>query len=700
MPRTYGKSKGKAKQARLSFVPPAFGSDDKDEEPSRNANLRYSHPSKSTVRRERSAAEGSLKSAPERSPSVRVEPEVEPVEKRKSRKKDKKSKKGSLQISSSKKASPSTPLSSPPSLKDSESESDIEVVHSVRKHNRVITRKKDEISEPEDAQAEEDSDLEITHSARKPTRNRNMKRERGTLETPETQDPEVEEESESDVETLPSARKSSRHMNMKREREDTPETEIPQAEDESDVEIMQSARKKTRALKRKREASESEDQQAVAESDADEVVSRPRRKLRRGGAPQPIVVDDDLDEEGEDRITPSKSPNLPHTPRRDSAQDRIDLDEDLEDLQDSVVKTSRTRGNVPNSARAKRQQHLEALRRRRAGQREESDEDNQLSPTVEDEQENSEDEDEDENREEEEAPVRQPQFRNWADESEGSDVESTIGANEDLDRYEDDFVDEDEDEQLGAPAGLEDIPIEFSRHAYKQMKDYFQDAVEWMVHNQLNPAFPRSDPVYKVAFDKLEAEVRGRTGSQLVSSVWNTNFRRSLLARPQIEVTAYPTDFNHPCDACNRSGHPASFDVKLHGKAYALDTLEPLADADSDDEQSSNEDESDEQDRDREGYTLPDEDTHFYLGRHCMKNASMAHTLTHWRVHLNEWVVEHLRIKGQFSDKKILKRSQYSQRKKNKSAAKAFNKMVEEEEVKKLWRDFHINLRNAREAAV
>lgn len=209
--------------------------------------------------------------------------------------------------------------------------------------------------------------------------------------------------------------------------------------------------------------------------------------------------------------------------------------------------------------------------------------------------------------------MRQPQFKAWANESESSDVESTLGANEDLDQYEDDFVLEDEDEKLGVPSGLDDMPIEFSRHAYKQLKDYFQDAVEWMVHNQLNPAFPRSDPVYRVAFDKLEAEVRGRTGSQLVSSVWSTDFRKALLARPNIEITTYPIEFSHPCDACNRSGHPASFDVKLAGKAYSLDTLEPLSDADSDDEHS--ESEGKEQERDRDGFILPDEDTRFRLGR-------------------------------------------------------------------------------------
>lgn len=281
----------------------------------------------------------------------------------------------------------------------------------------------------------------------------------------------------------------------------------------------------------------------------------------------------------------------------------------ISNIHGSVVKTSRTRGNVANSARAQRQRHLEALRRRRAGKKEEDDGEDQLSPQPE-----ASGSEQSENEDEEEPPVRQPQFRSWANGSESSDVESTIGANEDLDRYEDDFVLDDEDDKLGAPSGLEDMPIEFSRHAYKQLKDYFQDAVEWMVQNQLNPAFPRSDPVYKVAFDKLDVEVQGRTGSQFVSPVWNTDFRRALLARPLMETTTYPTDFNHPCDACNRTGHPASFDVKLTGKAYSLETLEPLADADSDEEQSESE-QNDDQERDREGYTLPDEDTHFYLGR-------------------------------------------------------------------------------------
>ena len=173
---------------------------------------------------------------------------------------------------------------------------------------------------------------------------------------------------------------------------------------------------------------------------------------------------------------------------------------------------------------------------------------------------------------------------------------------------------EDDTTELGVP--MEEMPFEFTRHAYKQPKEYFRDVVGWMVHNRLDPAFPRDDAMYKVAFMKLEDEVKGRAGSQLISSVWNSEFVRALRARPHMELSSYPTEFGHSCDACNRSGHPASTDMRLYGKAYSLETLEPLSDESSEDadtSESSSEDSGVE--RDRDGHELPDEEKRFYLGR-------------------------------------------------------------------------------------
>lgn len=398
--------------------------------------------------------------------------------------------------------------------------------------------------------------------------------------------------------------------------------------------------------KRKRSASSDEEEserKQTDESDAEEVVSGPRRKLRRGGASKPPVVavdedEDDDDEEDEPVVaTPSRRKRIapsdenPETPKRDSDQAKLDIEADLEDLQDSgslhvdrtddhgkwianfslVVKDTRTRGHLANSARSKRQEQLERLRRRRAGDKTEDPTDSEAEPGEESEADSG-SEDEDENENENGGGLLGPfttatlQAQLTGDQ-ENSDVESIPASNEDLDRYDEDFVDEDDNDPLGIPTGLEDMPIEFTRHAYKQTKEYFRDAIEWMVQNKLNPEFPRSAALYKVAFSKVEDQVKGRTGSQLISSVWNAGFHRALLARPHIEVTTFPLSSEHPCDACNRSKHPASFDVKLYGKAYSLDTLEDIKDED---------DEGDEDETDRDGNILPNESTRFFLGRY------------------------------------------------------------------------------------
>jgi hypothetical protein len=198
-------------------------------------------------------------------------------------------------------------------------------------------------------------------------------------------------------------------------------------------------------------------------------------------------------------------------------------------------------------------------------------------------------------------------------EIEDSDVEPEIPVNEDLDQYEDDFVQEDTEGELGAPP---EMPFEFTSSTYKEPKDYFQDVVEWMVHNKLNPAFPRSELRYRYAVTKLEDEVNGRTGSQLMSSTWSDYFRRALTERPFIEVTAFPIRDGSFCDACNRSGHPASFDIKLHGKTYSRQTLEPLSDDDSEFQ--------DEREWESSSDLIPDGDTRFLLGRSVIDSLRLA----------------------------------------------------------------------------
>ncbi|KGO50290.1 protein of unknown function DUF4211 [Penicillium expansum] len=441
--------------------------------------------------------------------------------------------------------------------------------------------------------------------------------------------------------------------------------------------------------------------------DSNESVAPSTVKRRRLARPAVVPKSDDDDSDVPLASSPVKrlrrgqekeAPQAPHTPRHISKQARLDIAEDLEDLQDSVVKKSRTRGRNVESARDKRMKHLEALRRRRAGVKDEEQDD----------EEEEEEEDEDEDEDEDDSDVQEI-GRPGSDASPSgcglwqhhnndySDIESAIDPNENLDRYEDDFVLEDEVDDLGVPT--EEIPFEFTRHAYKQPKEYFRDVIGWMVQNKLNPAFPRSDDMYKMAFMKLEDEVKGRAGSQLISSVWNPSFVYALQARPHIEIAAFPTEENHPCDACRRSGHPASSDIKLYGKAYSLQTLEPLEDenddSDDNDEDSNNDDDGKE--RDRDGHVITPENVRYFLGKQCKARAQLAHTLTHWRYHLNEWVIDFLDRTGHMDDDEILRRNDMSIKRKTRNANEVLGSMTETGEVDKLWRDFHINLKSARE---
>ena len=180
----------------------------------------------------------------------------------------------------------------------------------------------------------------------------------------------------------------------------------------------------------------------------------------------------------------------------------------------------------------------------------------------------------------------------------------------DVDDYDEDFVTDDGEGPVGAPTGLEEMPLQFTRHAHKRIKEYFKDVVEWMVHNKLNRAFARDDPVYRVAFFKLDDEVKGFAGSKFLSSAWLGDFARAIKARPELTILDIPTMFEKKCDACNRSGHPASFRIEFSGKAYNHYSLEPVSD---------DEDDSDEADdavsHDERGNPIPSADKQYFVGR-------------------------------------------------------------------------------------
>lgn len=278
---------------------------------------------------------------------------------------------------------------------------------------------------------------------------------------------------------------------------------------------------------------------------------------------------------------------------------------------------------------------------------------------------------------------------------------------ENRDEYEDDFVvDEDEDSQIEAV--LEEMPLEFTMHQHKGVKHHFKYVIEWMVHKKLNPAYQRNDPIYRMAFQKVDDEAKGYAGSKFTSSQWKPEFSRALHARPIFEeLTEKKAVLERGCEACGRSNHPATFRVAFRGKAYNPHTLEKLKDegaetdtSDSDDGQSGDESNDDAQSKDMNGNALISEDHEFLVGRFCKANASTSHSLLHWRWHLNDWVLDYLEAQGYTTPAKIVEREGWSDRKRSKYANKVTDEMENAGEIKKLWRDFKLNMEDARERKV
>ncbi|GAB1742237.1 hypothetical protein NU219Hw_g7794t1 [Hortaea werneckii] len=401
----------------------------------------------------------------------------------------------------------------------------------------------------------------------------------------------------------------------------------------------------------------------------------------------------------------SENEQQPVTPRKRllSRQDQEDLDEDLDFLGPSSDQEAlnRTPQTTQAKKKAARLSALEQLKRKRSKQPE-------LVPLDE----------EDEEGESAEEPLGYPD----EGEDDGSSEVEEIGyapptstsAMFQADEDDEDFVEEGE-EGDGPTAIPEGMPIEFTPYARKKAKELFKFAVEWMVQKKLNPAFDMQNEIYDLTFRKLDDEVKGLAGSKFTSSAWTPNFTMAVRSRPEIAIEAYEESEgaagwrnDGKCDACNRGGHPATWQVQFQGKPYHPATLEDVStrldsdgnsDSESDDAASSNDADSDDGDQpgyDHTGRQIPAANTIYYVGKFCMANARTAHTLTHWRWHLYQWAVMWLTKSGYMTDAKVVKRDGWSSTKRRKYANKVVDRMEADGVVGDLWREFRRNLDEAR----
>ncbi|KAG9836541.1 hypothetical protein KCU98_g8885, partial [Aureobasidium melanogenum] len=474
-----------------------------------------------------------------------------------------------------------------------------------------------------------------------------------------------DDESEDDLPTTPA-------VNRKRKRQaesSSPLALIPDDEDDDSDVVVTGSRKRSHSTKKQASPPQSE-----SDPDDEPPSSRSRKRLRRVKDSAPMIT-----------IT---------------EEERQDLEDDLVDLASSGSDTEvRVSQRNKSSQKSARQLALERLKARRKAP---------MSSIVE--VEDDEDEDEDQVDDEEE------DYNQSSDEEEEDDdlPEPSTNRTTRKQMFAEDEDDEgfviDDDGPLGVPTN---VPIAFTRYASMKAKDLFRFAIDWMVQKKINPAFQMDDEIYDLTFKKLDDEVKGLAGSKFQSAAWTSKFTLALQARPDLLSARLDRQSSahfgrDKCDACNRSGHPATYEVKFEGKPYDKNSLEPVAprkdtndDSDEDGDDSSSESSVDENapvNYDSQGRKILPEETVFYLGKFCMSNAETAHSLQHWRYHLYEWVVEYLESAGWNTPKLIVKRDKWSVRKRRKHANKIVDIMEEQGKIKALYSDFKKEIDTARNA--
>ncbi|KAH6724364.1 hypothetical protein BKA61DRAFT_28404 [Leptodontidium sp. MPI-SDFR-AT-0119] len=492
--------------------------------------------------------------------------------------------------------------------------------------------------------------------------------------------------------SVPKARKSSKPTFV----------EIESEVDEDDDPIVSSPKRSQRPLHKPR-----------VESDSDEVRSSP---LKRRRATQ--VLEDDEDEDDYDPvISPLKRSR--HVAESDDSDDiapspmkrrRPVVDSDSDSDLPSINKLSRkekgkerarsTSGppETPMRTRAKTRRHrtakekqMELLRRRRAG---ENIEELTESESEEDDEDDFQKLDEFDDEEDSPDQVKKPPK---------AKVRRQRGDSSDEQAGESDFVIEDNDGPLGVPNYAHLMPLEFTQAAHKPLKEHFRDVVEWMVQNKLNPGFTWNDPVYNQAFQKLDNEYLGFADSKFVSTQWTAAFTRAVYARPTILISKLAPGEGidvlgeSKCEPCNHRNHHPSYALQFAGKAYHKATLEEI-DSESDDSDDSDEDsDSDKASVNSKGQPLPSIDKIWMSGSVCKQNAEQAHTLIHWRWHLNDWVVGNLEEQGYLEPAKLAAREKLTTNKRMKLANSVVDAWGADRTIKNLYHDFKSQLETARE---
>ncbi|KAK2466894.1 hypothetical protein APHAL10511_001152 [Amanita phalloides] len=167
------------------------------------------------------------------------------------------------------------------------------------------------------------------------------------------------------------------------------------------------------------------------------------------------------------------------------------------------------------------------------------------------------------------------------------------------------------------------LPAQFSMETHQDLPNQFKRVFQFFVHVAVHPPLERREFMFKQLKDEeyfsiplriLRRKIMGLRDSLVTSSVWRSEYRKSLDTYPAFDLTQLGDAFPG-CDACHLGGRKSTMGGRLSGTPYDKHGFEMIAaESDSDDESDS-----------EKSHSLE-----YHLGRFCAKRTRVYHELTHW----------------------------------------------------------------------
>lgn len=111
---------------------------------------------------------------------------------------------------------------------------------------------------------------------------------------------------------------------------------------------------------------------------------------------------------------------------------------------------------------------------------------------------------------------------------------------------------------------------------YQNLEYHFKVISQFLIHLVIRgPSYAqeRKKPYYRQSYDAISRKLEGQKDSLVTSSVWKTDFKKSLETYPEF-IVGRLDEVEYGCDACHLTGRLSKFVGDLRGNAYDRETFE------------------------------------------------------------------------------------------------------------------------------